>query len=114
MKEKIIKFGKWAQHNWLALIIILAVVMMSFLCAVMFSWLYGYWSNAIAGTKFELSSCWTGITVVATGLGGIVALAKACWTKYGMDSQYNSAQGKAPTAALAADVLGKAETARKE
>ena len=60
----------------------------------MFSWLYGYWSNALSGTHFELSSCWQGITVVGTGIAGIVGLGKACWTKYGMDSRYNSEQGK--------------------
>lgn len=107
MKEKLIRFGKWAQHNWLALIIFLAVVMMAFLCLVMVSWLYGYWSNALAGTKFELGSCWQGITVVATGLGGIVALAKACWTKYGMDSKFNSAAGQKPYVVnAAADFVG--------
>lgn len=62
----------------------------------MFSWLYGYWSNALCGTKFELNSCWSGITVVITGLGGVAALAKAAWTKYRTDSELNSPQGIAP------------------
>lgn len=48
------------------------------------------------GTKFELGSCWQGISVVVAGLGGIVALAKACWTKYGMDSKFNSVAGTHP------------------
>ena len=84
MKDKIVRFSRWAQKNWLALVIFLSVLMMVFLCAVMFSWLYGYWSNALRGTHFELASCWTGITVVGTGIAGIV----------GMDSRYNSEQGK--------------------
>ena len=94
MKDKIVRFSRWAQKNWLALVIFLSVLMMLFLCVVMFSWLYGYWSNALSGTHFELSSCWQGITVVGTGIAGIVGLGKACWTKYGMDSRYNSEQGK--------------------
>jgi len=96
VKKKFKEFSTWAQRNWLAIIIVLSVCMMMFLCLVMFSWLYGYWSNALANTKFELSSCWQGISVVVAGLGGIVALAKACWTKYSTDSKYNSAAGAHP------------------
>lgn len=96
MKKLFKDVSKWAQKNWLAIIIFLAVAMMGFLCLVMFSWLYGYWSNALAGTKFDLGSCWQGISVVVAGLGGVVALAKACWTKYGMDSKYNSAPAAHP------------------
>lgn len=96
MKEKLIRFSRWAQKNWLALVIFLLFVMMSFLCTVMFSWLYGFWSNALCGTKFELSSCWQGITVVVTGLGGVAALARAAWSKYATDSKYNSLAGQKP------------------
>lgn len=96
MKKRFKEISSWAQKNWLAIIILLSVCMMSFLCLVMFSWIYGYWSNALTGTKFELGSCWQGISVVVAGLGGIVALAKACWTKYGMDSKFNSAAGSRP------------------
>ena len=106
MKDKIVRFSRWAQKNWLALVIFLSVLMMVFLCAVMFSWLYGYWSNALRGTRFELASCWTGITVVGTGIAGIVGLGKACWTKYGMDSRYNSEQGKPYISNVASAVTG--------
>ena len=41
MKDKIVRFSRWAQKNWLALVIFLSVLMMVFLCAVMASWLYG-------------------------------------------------------------------------
>lgn len=96
MKDKIVRFSAWAQKNWLALVIFLSVLMMLFLCAVMFSWLYGYWSNALKGTHFELASCWTGITVVGTGIAGVVGLGKAAWTKLSIDSQYNSPVGEPP------------------
>lgn len=96
MKNKILQLAEWVQVNWLALIIFMVVVMLLFVCIIMFSWLYGYWSNALRGTKFELSSCWSGITVVITGLTGVAALAKAAWTKYSTDSQYNSPNGLPP------------------
>ncbi|WP_101913350.1 hypothetical protein [Megasphaera vaginalis (ex Bordigoni et al. 2020)] len=101
MKSRIIKFGKWAERNWLPLIIIIACVMMIFLCLVLISWLYGYWSNALLGTRFEITSCWQGVTAVITGLAGIVGLAKAAWTKYGYDSRFNSAKCTMPIPAMA-------------
>ncbi|MBU2702264.1 hypothetical protein Ga0466249_003391 [Sporomusaceae bacterium BoRhaA] len=97
MKNKFIRFCNWAQANWLALIIFMVVLMLIFLCMVLVSWIIGYWSNALYGTKFELGSCWTGVGVVVTGLGGVAALAKAAWTKYGTDSQFNSPAGMHPT-----------------
>ena len=105
MKEKFIAAADWAQHNRLALVIAMIVLMLGFLCVVMVSWLYGYWSNALCGTKFELASCWSGITVVVTGIGGVAALAKAAWSKYATDSQYNSAAGVRPYA----DMRGRAD-----
>ena len=60
MKDKIFRFSNWAQANWLALIIFMVIVMLLFVCLIMFSWLYGYWSNALYNTKFDLSSCWSG------------------------------------------------------
>lgn len=96
MKEWFKASADWAQENWLAMVIGMIVLMLGFLCVVMASWLYGYWSNALAGTKFELSSCWSGITVVVTGIGGVAALAKAAWTKYAVDSQFNSEAGHRP------------------
>lgn len=81
----------------MAIVIILACGMLMFLGIVMFSWLFGFWMNAYLGKSvFELGSCWQGITVVITGLGGITALAKAGLDKYSTDSQYNSAEGKHP------------------
>ena len=96
MKERFLAAADWAQKNWLALVIAMIVLMLIFVCAIMLSWLYGYWSNALNGTRFELASCWPGITVVITGIGGITALAKAAWTKYAADSRFNSEAGMRP------------------
>jgi hypothetical protein len=96
LKNKFLIFCNWAQANWLALVIFMVVLMLSFLCLVLASWIIGYWCNALYGTKFELNFCWTGVGVVVTGLGGVAALAKAAWTKYGTDSQFNSPAGMHP------------------
>ena len=96
MKRKIVALGQWGQKHWLQLIVIMSILMMIFLCAVMVSWLVGYWANALYGMRFELSSCWSGISVVVTGMAGIVALAGACWTKYHTDSKFNSPSGIPP------------------
>ena len=96
LKEKIIRFSKWAQDNWLAMVIFAMTGMLGFVSLIAFSWLFGYWSNALYGTKFELNSCWQGITAVITGMGGVAALAKAAWTKYRTDSEFNSKAGEKP------------------
>ena len=96
MKDKIIRFGSWCETNWLPLVIILALIMMVFLVLVLLSWLFGYWSNGLRGTHYEINSCLTGIGAVCTGIATVVGLAKAAWTKYGYDSKYNTPQGMPP------------------
>lgn len=98
MKKKIIALGQWGQKHWLQLIIIMSILMMIFLCLVLFSWLVGYWSNALRGTHFELMSCWSGVTAVGGGIATVVGLGKACWTKYGYDSRFNTPAGAMPKA----------------
>lgn len=98
MKSRFIRFGEWAQTNWLALIAILAVVLFVLLVVIVLSWLYGFWSNGLCGTKFEINSCWQGVSAVGAGIVTVVGLAKAAWTKYGLDSKYNSPEGQRPTA----------------
>lgn len=96
VKDEISKFATWAPPNFMTIVIMLATVMLAFLGLVMVSWLVGFWANALYATTFDLGSCWQGITVVITGLGGISALAKAGLDKYSTDSQYNSAEGEHP------------------
>lgn len=98
MKNRIIQLGEWGKRHWLQLIVIMGVVMMTFLVLVLISWLIGYWANALLGTRFELMSCWSGVAAVASGMATIVGLGKACWTKYGYDSRFNSARYVMPTA----------------
>jgi hypothetical protein len=93
MKEKLKAFAKWCEKEWLALVIGLILAMMIFLVLVLVSWLFGYWSNGLRGTHFEINSCLTGIGAVCTGMLSVVGLAKAAWMKYGYDSKYNTPIG---------------------
>lgn len=55
---------------------------------VLLSWLYGYWSNGLWGTKFEINSCWQGISACGMGLVGLF--------KWLVDSTKNSPSGEYP------------------
>lgn len=94
LMNKILIFAGWAQANWLALVVIMTIIWMLFLCAVAFSWLFGYWSNALNDTHFEIGSCWTGIGAIGVAFGSILSLAGAAWAKYHTDSKFN--QGDKP------------------
>ena len=94
MKDRFLKFTAWAQVNWLAIVIFMVIIALFFLCLVLISWVLGYWLKALYGMNFELNSCWQGVSAVGAALGLIAALAKAAWTKYATDSQYNSTNGQ--------------------
>ena len=89
MQQKIKSFLEAGQTKQVGL---LMTFLMFFLALVMLSWLYGYWSNGLWGTKFEINSCWQGLAGIVTGLGGLAAMA----AKYYVDSRYNSEFGKKP------------------
>ena len=89
MTKKIKSFMKAIQTKQVGL---LMTFLMFFLALVMLSWLYGYWSNGLYGTKFEINSCWQGLAGIVTGLGGLAAMA----AKYYVDSRYNSNNGVMP------------------
>lgn len=55
---------------------------------VLFSWLFGYWSNGLYGTHFQIDSCWQGISACGMGLVGLF--------KWLVDSSKNSKQGMPP------------------
>lgn len=75
---------------------VLVSIMMIFLALVMFSWLVGFWSNGLMGTKFDLGSCWQGISAVVAGMTGVAALAGSQYARYYLDSKYNSDKGEKP------------------
>lgn len=57
---------------------------------VLISWLYGYWSNGLYGTHFQIDSCWQGISACGMGLVGLF--------KWLVDSSKNSPLGEYPLA----------------
>lgn len=87
--EKFKSFIKEVQTKQLGL---LMTFLMGILGLVMLSWLFGYWSNGLYGTHFEINSCWQGLAGIVTGLGGLATMA----AKYYIDSRYNSNDGEKP------------------
>ena len=57
---------------------------------IVMSWLYGYWSNGLYGTKFQIDSVWQGISASSVGLVGLF--------KWMIDSSKNSPEGEFPKA----------------
>lgn len=55
---------------------------------VLFSWTFGYWSNGLYGTHFQIDSCWQGISACGIGLVGLM--------KWLVDSTKNSPKGEFP------------------
>lgn len=53
------------------------------------AWLGGYIMNGLYGAKFDLASCWAGITAIG-GIAGTVLV------KWNIDSKNNSGQGEMP------------------
>lgn len=96
MKNKFLALCNRVQVHWLALVIFLTILWSIMLLLIAISWLYGFWSNGLWGTKFELMAGSTAIGVVLGGFASIAALAKAGWTKYQIDSEKNSPQNEMP------------------
>lgn len=95
MERKLIKIFKWVKENQIGLLL---SAMMFFLVVVLCCWLYAFWSNGLYGTKFDLGSCWQGLTVVATGLVTVAGFASKDYVKHWIDSKYNSKEGESPSA----------------
>lgn len=63
---------------------------------LMLSFLIGFWSNGLFGTRFEIGACITGIGAIATGVGTLWVTARGVMDKYRIDSELNSKQGEMP------------------
>lgn len=97
MKSKFLMMAEWVQAYWLALICFLTVLWSIFLFILGATWWITYVMNGLWGYKFDLNSCWQGVTVVGVALGSIFTLGKTAVGKYNADSQNNSAPGEMPT-----------------
>lgn len=96
MIEKINKFCIWAESNLKSILILCSIVMIAFITIVLFSWLFGYFANGLYSYKFDLQSCWGGLTAVITGIGSILTIAGVNLVHKYIDSKYNSELGQMP------------------
>lgn len=76
---------QWLKKNISLICMVFALVSGIF---VLVSWGIGYYANALFGYKFQIESCWQGLT--ALGLGGVGLL------KWLIDSVHNSEKGDEP------------------
>ena len=74
---------RFVERNWLG-IVVLAIL------SIFIDWKVGYYSNAMYGTKFDISSCWAGLTTI--GSAGFLA-----GVKYLVDSWLNSNTNEVPS-----------------
>ena len=75
----------WLQRHMAVICIAVGAIFTLF---VLVSWSIGYYANALYGYKFDLGSCWAGLSAIAISLVGIL--------KWLMDSSKNSVQGDLP------------------
>lgn len=95
--KSFVRFAEWAENQWVSLVVMMTLMLMFTVLLITLSWLIGYWSNGLFGTKFELQSCWAGIGAVGTGMLSVAGMAGAAWSKYYTDSKLNSEAGKSPS-----------------
>ena len=99
IKEHIVDFGEWSKDNYMVLVYGAGAILLPFLFVLAASLIYGYWSNGLYGTKFELTVGFSGVTVLATAAGTVYGIANQAAKQYRIDSELNSEEGKAPTRA---------------
>lgn len=75
----------WLQKHISVICIIFGLLSGMFILA---SWGIGYYANALFGYKFEINSCWQGVSAVGVGLVGLL--------KWLIDSVRNSKDGEMP------------------
>ena len=76
---------EWMKHNIATICMAFGLFAAAFVLA---SWGVGYYANALFGMKFEIGSCWQGISAVGVGLVGLF--------KWLCDSKLNSDPGQMP------------------
>ncbi len=82
-----VKFIIGLKNNIAVICMIFGLI---FSTIIVMSWLYGYWSNGLYGTKFQIDSVWQGISASGVGLVGLF--------KWMIDSSKNSPEGEFPKA----------------
>ena len=93
MTTRLTAISDWLEEHWLAVAIITAIFWLIMLSLVLVSWFFGYWYNGLTSGKFDLGSCWQGITAVLAGIGTLISAGVMGWMKYNTFSQYNTISG---------------------
>ena len=89
MNKKFSEYAIFISNNWL-------VILATSVIIILIAWMYGYIMNGEHGAKYELSSCWTGISVItAITVVGFGKELMAHVTYY-VDSKFNTNQGEKP------------------
>lgn len=87
------KLFSWLKDNWELLISGIAIYVLIFSTLLGISWLFGYWYNGITSGKFEINSCWQGLTIVLVNVLTQIGLIVTSLTRYNTYSRYNSPMG---------------------
>lgn len=96
VKNRIVALAKWAEENKMPLVYLGGAWILLFFTLWSGSLLFGFWANALAGTKFELGVGITGVGTIATAGATVYGIARAIQAQYITDSQYNSPLGQKP------------------
>lgn len=71
------------HDNWIGVILMMTLTLFVI-------YLVAFFANGLFSTKFDLTSCWTGVGAIATA-------AATGYSKWWTDSKYNSSLEKMPT-----------------
>lgn len=93
MTTRLVKISEWLKDEWLSVVMWIALYWVIMLSLVIFSWLFGYWWNGITSGKFDLASCWQGITAVLAGIGTLISAGVLAWMRFNTNSRFNTLLG---------------------
>lgn len=96
IKKRFVSTTTWIRSHYDLCVISAGAMLLMWLFLLMLSFLIGFWSNGLFGTRFEIGACITGIGAIATGVGTLWVTAKGVMDKYRIDSELNSKQGEKP------------------
>ena len=96
IKKRFVSTTTWMRSHYDLCVISAGAMLLMWLFLLMLSFLIGFWSNGLFGTRFEIGACITGIGAIATGVGTLWVTAKGVMDKYRIDSELNSKQGEKP------------------
>lgn len=82
------------SENWNIITSVILGTVILFACAVLVSWLCGYWLNGLYGYHFELNSVLNGLGALITATVGGLTSAAMTIGKYYVDSKFNSKPGE--------------------